>query len=261
MRVALKQVSVGCTRVLRRGGLVARRGPRAAQARQSLREAPASVATRTSTQQQRQQKLPWDVKSLVYVEQEQEEDGPTTSGSQQLKCCELNENLFNVNVGKAITTLREELPLVLERDLSYDIYTEDVAYVDEISPSFGRKAATAHGKQSLRRVAFGIRLFAKVLFSRSKFDVMKVWQPESDKLCVRWTFKGLPRFIGDTTTYLDGMTTYTFNRQGLIASVVQTNLDTNTGHFKVQDLQSLVTGVVGQSGSWPTPSYFQGGSE
>mmetsp|Transcript_19010 Transcript_19010/g.39712 ORF Transcript_19010/g.39712 Transcript_19010/m.39712 type:complete len:261 (-) Transcript_19010:1268-2050(-) len=260
MRVALQQVSVGCSRVIRRGGLVPRRGQRfasglAARARQSLRE-PAV----TSAGQQQQTKLPWDVKSLVYVEQD--EEGPTTSGSQQqLKCCELNENLFNVNVGKAITTLREELPQVLDRDLSYEIYTEDVAYVDEISPSFGRKASTAHGKQSLRRVAFGIRFFAKVLFSRSKFDVMKVWQPESDKLCVRWTFKGLPRFIGDTTTYLDGMTTYKFNRQGLIASVVQTNLDTNT-HFKVQDLQSLVTGVVGQSGSWPTPSYFQGsGSE
>merc|ERR1712118_160421 len=95
----------------------------------------------------------------------------------------------DVNVGKCIDVLREELPLALVNDFTYDgIHSEEVALIDEISPSFGRKAKTTVGKESLKRVMFGLRFHTWLFFSNAKFEVKKMWQPEKDRLCVRWSF-------------------------------------------------------------------------
>ena len=144
--------------------------------------------------------LPWDHLSLnsnaVYVDEKRE-------GGEQ-----------DVNVGKCIDVLREELPLALVKDFTYDgIYSEEVALIDEISPSFGRKAKTTVGKESLKRVMFGLRFHTWLFFSNAKFEVKKMWQPEKDRLCVRWSFAGLPR-LATSTYYVDGMAEFKMNSKG-----------------------------------------------
>jgi len=202
--------------------------------------------------------LPWEDLSLnaVYVnEKEGDSESPSTSG--HTFGCDLQEKLFHVNVGKAITTLREELPQVLEKDLSYDIYTEDVAFLDEISPKLRRKAKTAVGKEQYKRVAWSIRFHTWLFFYRASFDVTNIWQPAEDVIAVRWSFRGLPRIIGNafpgSTSYVDGISEFKLNRQGLIYEHKVDNLDfSNSQVFKLQDLTSLLN----TNQSWPTPSYF-----
>jgi hypothetical protein len=224
------------------------------------------------SQADKREQLPWEDLSLntnaVYVNDKEEEGTePTTSGkgsssssSSHTFGCDLHENLFHVNVGKAITTLRDELPLVLEQELSYDIYTEDVAFVDEISPKLRRKAKTAVGKESYKNRAWSIRFHTWLFFYRASFEVLNIWQPEEDRICVRWSFRGLPRIIGttfpDTTTNIDGVSEFKLNRQGLIYEHKVDNMDINS-QFKLQDLGSLLSLNTNNQGSWPTPSYFK----
>ena len=160
-----------------------------------------------------------------------------------------------MNAGKAITTLRDELPQVLERELSYDIYTEDVAFVDDLSPSFGRNSKTTVGKDNYKRATFGIRFHTWLFFSRAKFEVARVWQPHEDVIAVRWTFRGLPRIIGSafpgSTTYVDGISEFKLNRQGLIYQHKVDNLDKGTGLKELSQLLSM-RGMVGAAeGTWP----------
>lgn len=201
---------------------------------------------------------PWKDVSLVYVENdsdhaaEQQDQATTTSSTFG---CDLQANLFHVNAGKAITTLRDELPQVLERELSYDIYTEDVAFVDDLSPSFGRNSKTTVGKDNYKRATFGIRFHTWLFFSRAKFEVARVWQPHEDVIAVRWTFRGLPRIIGSafpgSTTYVDGISEFKLNRQGLIYQHKVDNLDKGTGLKELSQLLSM-RGMVGAAeGTWP----------
>lgn len=212
----------------------------------------------------------WDEEDLslsanaVYVNEEEERggaaEGPTTSGASF--GCDLQENLFHVNVGKAVTTIRDELPHVLERDLSYDIYTEDVSFVDELSPTFGRNSKTTVGRESFKRAAFGIRFHTWLFFSRAEVDVSRVWQPHEDVIAVRWTFRGLPRIIGSafpgSSTYVDGISEFKLNRQGLVYQVKVDNLDKGPKHLAgLQDLsRMLARGGLAAEGSWPTASYL-----
>ena len=222
---------------------------------------------RLSEKKGKRELLPWEDLSLntnaVYVNDKEEEGTATTSdkgkSSSHTFGCDLHETLFHVNVGKAITTLREELPLVLEQELSYDIYTEDVAFVDEISPKLRRKAKTAVGKESYKNRAWSIRFHTWLFFYRATFEVMNIWQPAEDRICVRWSFRGLPRIIGttfpDSTANIDGVSEFKLNRQGLIYEHKVDNMDINS-QFKLQDLGTLLSLNTNQ-GSWPTPSYFK----
>lgn len=227
-----------------------------------------STTTTTSSSGRRPApSLPWEDLSLnanaVRVSErdggETEEATSTVSRGQSFGC-DLQENLFHVNVGKAITTLREEIPNVLETDLSYDIYTDDVAFIDELSPSFGWNSKTAVGKESYKRTTFGIRFHTWLFFSRAKVDVTRVWQPAEDVIAVRWTFRGLPRIIGGafpgSTTYVDGISEFKVNRVGLIYEHKVDNLDKGGMQTSLQDLTQMLRGGLVAEGSWPTASYF-----
>jgi len=229
-----------------------------------------SSTTSTSSERRRREgtpSLPWEDLSLnanaVRVSErdggETEETTSTASRGQSFGC-DLQENLFHVNVGKAITTLREEIPNVLETDLSYDIYTDDVAFVDELSPSFGWNSKTAAGKESYKRTTFGLRFHTWLFFSRAKVDVTRVWQPAEDVIAVRWTFRGLPRIIGGafpgSTTYVDGISEFKVNRVGLIYEHKVDNLDKGGMQTSLQDLTQMLRGGLVAEGSWPTASYL-----
>lgn len=192
----------------------------------------------------------------VQVSEQKENEGPTTSSS--VFSCDYQEDLFNVNAGKAILTLQEELPHVLLKDLTYDIYCDDVAFVDDISPKFRRKANTVVGKSSYKRIFWALRFHSWLFFCRSKFEVLKVWQSDDNVINVRWSFRGMPRIIGGalpgSTTYIDGISEFKLNRQGLIYEHRVDNLD-HSSQFKLQDLTSLLNLNPSQP-SWPKPSYY-----
>merc|ERR1712216_345976 len=193
-------------------------------------------------------------------ERRRREGTPSPASRGQSFGCDLQENLFHVNVGKAITTLREEIPNVLETDLSYDISTDDVAFVDELSPSFGWNSKTAAGKESYKRTWVGLRFHTWLFFSRAKVDVTRVWQPAEDVIAVRWTFRGLPRIIGGafpgSTTYVDGISEFKVNRVGLIYEHKVDNLDKGGMQTSLQDLTQMLRGGLVAEGSWPTASYL-----
>lgn len=55
----------------------------------------------------------------------------------------------HLQCGVAVRTLREEIPKVFEHDLTYDIYREDITFVDNISNLPGGAMMVTHGKVSV----------------------------------------------------------------------------------------------------------------
>lgn len=132
--------------------------------------------------------------------------------------------------------------------------------MDEISPKFRRRAKTVCGKKEYKKTLWSIRFHTWLFFCRSNFEVMKIWQPQEDVIAVRWSLRGMPRIFAGalpgSTTYIDGISEFKLNRQGLIYEHRIDNLDSNNQVW-LRDWTTLLSLQPSQS-SWPTPSYYVG---
>ena len=136
-------------------------------------------------------------------------------------------------MGRAIRTLREELPDLFGAGLTYDIYTDDVGLLDEISPKMGAAPRGARGKAEYRRAVWGLRLHGWLFFERARLELHRIWQPMDGCICVRWTLRGVPRLLGPVMEHggmhLDGISEYQLDGEGMIYQHRLDNLDFDSG--------------------------------
>jgi len=150
-------------------------------------------------------------------------------------CAEVNFDMdeFKLRTGTAVRTLRRELPLLFEQDLSYDIYAENITLRD--AQHLG--AGSLHGKQAYRGWAATLRRFRALFFADVTFTVTGLQlMPRSgrsetcglmDEIVVRWCVQGTPRVI--FAPFLqgqlrwDGQFKYTLDAEGLIEEHVVDN--------------------------------------
>lgn len=115
---------------------------------------------------------------------------------------------YYVNVGYAIRTLREELPTLFYRDMTYDIYRDDIAFQDPMN--------TFRGLGNYRLIFKALRFHGKIFFRALWVDVLRVWQPNERTIQVRWSVRGIPRLPWEAQGRFDGTSEYKLDSAGKI---------------------------------------------
>ena len=137
--------------------------------------------------------------------------------------------LFLPQCGVAVRTLRDELPGMLDRELSYDIYREDIAFVDAVG--MPGVPSEAHGLDAYRRVFLSLRLHAQLCFSSRRVSLLRIWQPRERTLAVRWSVAAAPRLLsslGAGDIHYDGISEYKLDARGMIYEHKIENVDLGT---------------------------------
>ena len=155
----------------------------------------------------------------------------------------------------AVRTLRDELPGMLDRELSYDIYREDIAFVDHVG--MPGVPSEAHGLDAYRRVFLSLRLHATLCFSSRRVSLLRIWQPRERTLAVRWSVAAAPRLLsslGAGDVHYDGISEYKLDARGMIYEHKIENVDLGTPPaLRSRTLEQLLAGLAPAQS--PTPSF------
>mmetsp|Transcript_2141 Transcript_2141/g.7652 ORF Transcript_2141/g.7652 Transcript_2141/m.7652 type:complete len:326 (+) Transcript_2141:200-1177(+) len=170
------------------------------------------------------------------------------------------QNDYFAQTGLAIRTLREEVPLVFAQDISYDIFTDDIGFIETITTRDPEKQHIIMGKDKYKGMYKTVRWHGKFFFSKLKVDILRIWQPKDKTIAVRWTVAAVPRLLNgiiDSTFYLDGISEYKLNDEGFIYQHKVSNVDLGTGQSALQ-WSSFAKLLAGNS-QGPVPTMIVGG--
>ncbi|KAL6652041.1 hypothetical protein ACP70R_010966 [Stipagrostis hirtigluma subsp. patula] len=115
---------------------------------------------------------------------------------------------FYLNLGTAVRTLRDDLPAVFLREPNYDIYREDITFVDPLN--------TFHGIDNYKTIFWALRFHGRLLFSEIGLDVSRIWQLTENSIVVRWELWGTPRVPWESYGSFSGTSRYKVDRNGKI---------------------------------------------
>ncbi|ONK65825.1 uncharacterized protein A4U43_C06F1360 [Asparagus officinalis] len=115
---------------------------------------------------------------------------------------------FYLNVGIAVRTLREDVPALFHKDLDYDIYREDITFIDPLN--------TFQGIENYRLILWALRFHGRVLFKEIGIGVFRVWQPSENSILIRWELQGVPRVPWETQGRFQGTSRYKLDRRGKV---------------------------------------------
>ncbi|HLO88308.1 MAG TPA: DUF2358 domain-containing protein [Nostocaceae cyanobacterium] len=117
-------------------------------------------------------------------------------------------------VEQVMEILKQDLPTLFEKDISYDIYTENIYFRDPIS--------IFKGKFNYKIIFWTLRFHAKLFFTQIAFDVHEVLQSADDGILVKWTVRGVLRVPWKAKLFFNGHSNYKFNADGLIYEHIDT---------------------------------------
>lgn len=164
---------------------------------------------------------------------------------------EKEKQKYYVNMGDAIRTLREELPQLFYRDLTYSIYRDDIVFKDPLN--------TFVGIENYKSIFWALRFHGKVFFKALWVDIMSVWQPVESTIMIRWTVHGIPRVPWDSRGRFDGTSEYKLDKDGKIYEHQVHNIALNAPpKFRVFDVNDLLQSIG--CPSTPKPTYFENAS-
>ncbi|XP_020213959.1 uncharacterized protein LOC109798113 [Cajanus cajan] len=173
---------------------------------------------------------------------------PVKRGSKQSKEEEEEKQNYYVNVGYAIRSLREEFPDLFYRELSFDIYRDDIVFKDPMN--------TFVGIENYKSIFWALRFHGKMFFKALWVDISTVWQPVENVIMVRWTVHGIPRVLWESRGRFDGTSEYKLDRQGKIFEHRVDNIALNSPpRFKVLGVEELIQSLGCPSTARPT--YFE----
>lgn len=115
---------------------------------------------------------------------------------------------FYINVGMAVRTLREDIPNLFARDLNYDIYREDITFMDPLN--------TFEGLDNYKLIFWALRFHGRILFKDIGIKVFRVWQPSENSILIRWELQGVPRVPWEARGRFQGTSRYKLDRRGKI---------------------------------------------
>lgn len=158
---------------------------------------------------------------------------------------------YYVNLGHAIRTLREEFPDLFYRELTFDIYRDDIVFRDPMN--------TFMGIENYKSIFWALRFHGRIFFRALWVDIVSVWQPAENTLMIRWTVHGIPRVPWESRGRFDGTSEYKFDKNGKIYEHRVDNIAFNSpSKFHMVTVQELVE-AIGCS-STPKPTYFESSS-
>ncbi|KAG1326394.1 hypothetical protein COCNU_01G003280 [Cocos nucifera] len=119
-----------------------------------------------------------------------------------------NKDDFYLNLGLAVRTLRDDLPALFSKDLNYDIYRDDITFVDPLS--------TFHGIENYKLIFWALRFHGRILFREIGLEIFRVWQPSENMILIRWELQGVPRVPWEARGRFQGTSRYRLDRNGKI---------------------------------------------
>jgi Uncharacterized conserved protein (DUF2358) len=115
---------------------------------------------------------------------------------------------------KTIETLKQDLPTLFDRDISYDIYTPDIYFKDPVN--------TFKGKFNYRIIFWTLRFHSRLFFKEIYFDLHEVDGSGENTIIATWTVRGTLRVPWKAKLYFDGYSTYQLNSEGKIYEHIDT---------------------------------------
>ncbi|MEH2140882.1 DUF2358 domain-containing protein [Nostoc sp.] len=115
---------------------------------------------------------------------------------------------FKLPVERVIKTLKQDLPTLFKKDISYDIYTQDIYFKDPVN--------TFKYKFNYRIIFWTLRFHARLFFTQIYFDVHEVYQSAEDTILANWTVRGVLRVPWKAGLLFNGYSTYKLNQDNLI---------------------------------------------
>lgn len=119
-----------------------------------------------------------------------------------------------LSVERLIKTLKEDLPTLFKKDISYDIYTDDIYFKDPVN--------TFKYKFNYRIIFWTLRFHARLFFTQIYFDVHEVYQSAEDTILAKWTVRGVLRVPWKAGLLFNGYSTYKLNQDNLIYEHIDT---------------------------------------
>ncbi|KAL2511327.1 Uncharacterized protein Adt_16927 [Abeliophyllum distichum] len=175
--------------------------------------------------------------------------GTASCASKKGKEEEEESRNYYVNTGYAIRTLRDEFPELFYRELSFDIYRDDIVFKDPLN--------TFVGIQNYKSIFWALRFHGRILFRALWVDIASVWQPAESMIMVRWTVHGIPRVPWESHGRFDGTSEYKLDKNGKIYEHRVHNIALNapSSKFQVLAVEQLIQSV-GYPPS-PKPTCFE----
>ncbi|KAI3449226.1 hypothetical protein Pfo_005891 [Paulownia fortunei] len=182
----------------------------------------------------------------LYGQVKQSETAPFPS--RKAKEEEEKKRDYYVNIGYAIRTLREEFPELFNRELSFDIYRDDIVFKDPLN-AFA-------GIENYKSIFWALRFHGRIFFRALWVDIISVWQPVENMIMVRWTVHGIPRIPLESRSRFDGTSEYKLDKDGKIYEHKVHNISLNGPQkFQVLAVDQLIQSIG--CSSTPKPTYFK----
>lgn len=155
---------------------------------------------------------------------------------------------YYVNTGYAIRTLREEFPELFYRELSFDIYRDDIVFKDPVN--------AIAGIENYKSIFWALRFHGRLFFRALWVDIISVWQPVESTILVRWAVHGIPRIPWESRSRFDGTSEYKLDKDGKIYEHKVHNIALNGPQkFQVLSVENLIQSIG--CPSTPNPNYFE----
>lgn len=119
-----------------------------------------------------------------------------------------------LSVERVIKTLKQDLPTLFQKDISYDIYTQNIYFKDPVN--------TFKYKFNYRIIFWTLRFHARLFFTQIYFDVHEVYQSDEDTILAKWTVRGVLRVPWKAGLLFNGYSTYKLNQDNLIYEHIDT---------------------------------------
>ncbi|KAF5728124.1 hypothetical protein HS088_TW21G00267 [Tripterygium wilfordii] len=156
---------------------------------------------------------------------------------------------FYVNLGLAVRTLREDMSLLFTRDLNYDIYRDDITFVDPLN--------TFTGIDNYKLIFWALRFHGKILFRDISLEVFRIWQPSENVILIRWNLRGVPRVPWEAKGEFQGTSWYKLDRNGKIYEHKVDNLAFNFPQ-QLKPAVSVLDLVASSYPPSPNPTFLWG---
>ncbi|MCT7964299.1 DUF2358 domain-containing protein [Laspinema sp. D1] len=121
---------------------------------------------------------------------------------------------YQSQVVKAIATLKEDLPTLFEKDISYDIYRKDIFFKDPVNQF--------KWKFNYRIIFWTLRFHGQLFFTELYFDLHDVEQVAPDMILANWTVRGTLRLPWKADLLFNGYSNYKLDETGLIYEHIDT---------------------------------------
>lgn len=121
---------------------------------------------------------------------------------------------YKSQVEENIEILKHDLPTLFEKDISYDIYTDDIYFEDPVNKF--------KWKFNYRIIFWTLRFHAGLFFTDIHFDLHDVYQSNEYTIFAKWTVRGTLRVPWKAKIFFNGHSNYKLNQDGSIYEHIDT---------------------------------------